>query len=211
MWKSRYKLYMCEDPNLVITAVCSFPNIDDTIEKCNDVYGIEKLINDPIYRDMTAYLNCVSGGNDFTPIAFSDRVPKLERLQELTPVGKSYFWCIGYVTPYLKGGNRSLLKPSRTLHQPTYETFLNWLEHRINNYNDSQSCSYNCRLFENALRAYIGENTGDIVNSSRRFNLIYNNHIPLLNNRGLTTKDWVEHLKNLPNRNIYEIMVNDFI
>jgi hypothetical protein len=202
---------MCEDPNLVITAVCAFPNIEDTIEKCNKYYEIEELNNDPIYKEMTTYLNYLSMGRDFTPIAFADRIPKLEKLQKLQPVDKSYFWCVGYVTPYLVGNNRALLKPSRSLNQPTYETFLMWLEHRVKNYDDSTSSTYNCSLFENALRDYIREKSDGIVNDNRRFNLIYNNRTVISNKRDMTINDWIDHLKNLPNRDIYEIMVNDFI
>ena len=51
MWKSRYKsIYKTDDPQLVITAVQSFPNIYDTLEKNIDYYNIKKLKEDLISK-----------------------------------------------------------------------------------------------------------------------------------------------------------------
>ena len=215
MWKTRYNnIYKCKDPNLVITSVCAFPNVEDTIDKCNSYYKIDSLNNDLVYRELIAYIELTRGGRDFIPIAFSDKVPKLNKLQELKPVGKSYFWCIGYVSKYLKGGSKSINAPYRSIDEPTFETLFTWFKHHVKNYNDSDSITTNHDLHKKCLIKYIYDyidNNNVNVNRSRVFQLIQNSRINIQDDRKTTTYHWIDHIENLKNRDIYEIIVNDFI
>lgn len=108
------------------------------------------------------------------------------------------------------GGNKGLLSHSRTINIPPYDVLLMWLEHHIKNYNDSIHHSYNRCIFKIALRLYVSDKVKNNIDNSRLFNLIYNNNISVYHT-AVTATDLLEHLKNLPNRNIYEIIVNDFI
>jgi hypothetical protein len=209
MWKNRYKIYKTSDPNLLITAVRAFPNIEDTIEKANKYYEIDAVAKDEKYREIYAYMNLLHWGRDFIPIAFADRIPKLQKLQNLNPIDKSYFWCVGYVSPYLKGGAASINKPARSIDLPSFDTMLDWFKYHVKNYN-SASSSINTNLFEDALRKYISENSPEKLDPSRRFNLMYNNATIISFNRDMKTEDMINHLENLKNRDFYEILVNDF-
>lgn len=209
-WKNRYKIYKTSDPNLLITAVCSFPNIYDTIEKVNEYYDIEKIQNSELYKEIYAYYNLVHSGRDFIPVAFADRIPKLNNLQRVNPLGKGYFWCVGYVSKSLIGGASSINKHAKSITTPNFETLLSWLKYHSENISNSTSSNVNRALFNDALRKYIIENNPAKLDGSRRFDLIYNCNTIADINRDLTTADWVAHLEGLKNRNLYEIIVNDF-
>ena len=213
MWKSRYiRRYKTSDPNLIITAVCAFPNIQNTLEKAKEYYEIDKTSKDEKYRDILAYYHLVHGGNEFIPIALSDTVPKLEKLQKLTPIDKSYFWCIAYVSPCLEGAADSVGKQSNSIKSPSYDVLLDWLKHFVTNYDSSEYSSVSRKLFNDALRKYINDYAPSKLHYHRKFDMIYNNStfIEFTENRNLTPNDWVAHLENLLNRDIYEIITNDF-
>ena len=93
-WRNRYKIYKTSDPRLVITAVCSFPNIYDTLEKCIEYYKIKRIQEDLIFREIYSDYE-FQHGCDFIPIYFEDECPKLQKLAKLKDLGKGWFWCIG--------------------------------------------------------------------------------------------------------------------
>ncbi len=188
-WNSQYKnKYKCKDPNLIITAVQAFPNMVNTVEKCNEFYKIDLVSKDLFYREIYAYLQYRHAGRDFIPIAFEDKVPKLKKLKN---IGNSYFWCIAY-----KSDNRYI----------DYSTAIKYLKHYSSYHNDISNV-FNQNLVADALRAYVRENGKDL-NYDRKFNLIYNNNITIIKDN--TVEDWIKHLEDLPNRNIYEIIFNEF-
>jgi hypothetical protein len=211
-WRSVYnKKYSTSNPNLLIASVCNYPHRRHSIEELNEDYDINRLNADEVYRDIIAYYYLAHGGREFIPIGFSDRYPKLANLQKLTPVGDGFFWCVGYVSLYLNGGASSVRKPCTSITTPDFETLLLWLKHYTQNYNSSRGSTISSNLFVDALRKYINDNAPETLHQGRKSQLIYNNHSPLVNDINSTPADWVKHLENLKNRNIYEIMVNDFI
>lgn len=206
MWKLRYKYYLTKDPQYVITAVSTIKS-QNYFENLNKFYQIEELQNDPIYKELYTYSLLVDG-YDFIPIAFSDKIPKLNNLPKIESFLEMH-WCIGYISPYFVGQNRNIHSWKREIINPGYTVLLNWLKHHVYNYTNSQHNSINQNLASECLRAYISENINTItISQQRRFKLIYNNKILMLN-----TEDpyyWIKHLENLYNRDLYEIIVNDF-
>lgn len=208
MWKNVYeKIFKCRDKQYVITSVCAFPYRQDTIEKCNEYYKINQLNDDAVFREMYAFYALMEG-RDFIPIGFADRFPKLNKLQELQPVRQGFFWCVGYVSScLLKNDNKT-----NTIQYPTSEKFLNWLEHHCEEYSDDVDLNINKFLASNCLRQYVSENSKNKIDEHRVYGLIYNNDV-IFNfpeNKNWTSKDWINHLKNLKKRDIFEIIVNDF-
>lgn len=207
MWKQRYKYYLTKDPQYVITAVSTIKT-QNYFENLNKFYKIEELHNDSIFKELYAY-SLLLAGYDFIPIAFSDKVSKLDKL----PIVKGFlemFWCIGYISPYFNGQNKSILKQcNREIITPSYSTLLMWLKHHVNNYTDSKHNSINQTLAKECLRKYILENVDDtIITQQRRFNLMYNNHVCFIDK--FDCQDWIKHLETLSTRDLYEIIVNEF-
>jgi len=210
MWKQHSKIYPTSNPNLIITAICGFPNLEDTLEIVNEVYKIDDLNTDKKFREIYSYYYLLHGGRHFIPIAFSDRIPKLEKLQALKPMGKGWFWCIGYVSTCLEGGANSLNAFSRKLNTPLFNECLEYLEYHTKHYESSTTNSINSCLAKDCLRKYVYENAPEKLDAGRRFQLLYNNSTIFDLNHDWTMKDWLDHLHNLKNRDIYEILVNDF-
>ena len=158
-WRQVYKKhYKTDNPNLIIASVCNFPNRRHSIEELNEDYEIEKLNTDEVYRDIMAYYYLVHGGRDFIPVGFSDRYPKLAKLQKLTPVSEGFFWCIGYVSPCLNGGASSVRKSCTSITTPDFDTLLSWLKHYNIKYNASRGSTISSNLFADTLRRYINDN-----------------------------------------------------
>jgi len=216
-WKVRYKnIYSTNDKNLLITAVQSFPNLYDTVEKCNEYYEIEKVNNDLLYRDLLSFYHLMNG-NDFIPISFEDRCPKLKNLSNINPVGKSFFWCIGYISPYLLNGIEGIRgNCGKKISLPDFEILINWLDYHIKNYVSDEHSTINRFLFKQSLIKYVNEYldkniiTKNRIGNDRLFDLIYNKKTIIDFDRDLKTDYWVEYLQDLTYRDIYEIIVNDF-
>ena len=204
MWRTRGKIYKTRNPNLIITQVCNFPNINDTLEKNIKHYNLEKIQKDDTYRDIIAHCELAYGGCDFIVYALQDTVPKLANLK---PHGKGWFWCIGYVSPTLQNAANALNKPSKRINQPNFNGLYEWLKYYKDNHGDSYHYIYGQKLFLDALHLYIYDNKPEQVDSHRIFNLIQRSNF-VKNFETLT--EALEHLDNLPNRDWYEIIVNDF-
>jgi hypothetical protein len=204
MWKTRGRYFLTKDPMYVITSVSTFKFLND-FKDLNTTYKIDKLESDKTYRDLYSYCE-LRNGCDFIPIAFSDRVPKLNRLSK---VGDLH-WCIGYISPYFVGGNKSLMKScGREITSPSYELLLSWFKYHVNNYNSSADNYINQKLAEYCLVAYVNKIKDEhSISKNRLFKLIYNNKVVF--NKSGNCLEWIEHLENLPNRDFYEIVVNDF-
>jgi len=208
MWIGRNRIYMCKDPQYVICAV-AVHKLFDTIEKLNEVYAIDKINNDPIYKELYSYY-AQCKGNDFIPVALEDKIPRLGKLPKFKFNGIDMYWCVGYVNPYIVGGNKALLSSSKTLNSPSYELLLTWLKHHVHNYSDSIHSGVNQLLASDCLRAYVRENKKDFkLSQSRHFKLTCNNKVTFMNGEE-PCDGWIEHLENLSTRNFYEIIVNDF-
>jgi hypothetical protein len=210
MWHFRGKIFLTKDPNYIITNVCYFPNINTTYQLYKEDNQVGVIQKDEKYRELMAYYELVSGGHNFIPIYLEDDCPKLGELQKKYPLKRSFYWCIGYVSSYLENGSKSLLQGGHKVNEPSLETLLDWLEYYSSNYVDSIHSCVNQLFANNYLRQYIYLKTKDDEKlSNRRFKLIYNCST-VFDDRELTIKDWINHLKNLSNRDIYEILVNDF-
>ena len=210
MWHLRGRIFTTKDPNLIITAVQYFPNINTDYKIYQENNNVKQIQEDLIYRELMAYYYLVHGGRDFIPLYFEDKCPKLAILQNKYPLQKSMFWCIGYVSNSLQNTSKALLRPSKSINTPDLNTLLAWLKYYCKNYSDNIGSGINRALAEDYLRKYVIDNSKDIVDYSRRFSLIYNCSTIFTINRDYTVNDWINHLENLPNRSIYEIMINDF-
>lgn len=216
-WKTRYKnIYSTSDKNLIITAVQSFPNLYDTVEKSNEYYEIENVNKDLLYRDLLSFYYLMNG-NDFIPIAFEDKCPRLKNLANINPIGKSFFWCIGYISPYLTNGISGIRGTNgKKISIPDFEILVNWLDYHIKNYVSDKHSTINQFLFKQALIKYVNEYlekniiTKNKIDNGRLFDLIYNKKTVINFNNELKVEHWVEYLQDLTYRDIYEIIVNDF-
>lgn len=206
MWKQRYKYYLTKDPQYIITAVSTIKT-QNYFENLNKFYKTEELLNDPIYKDLYTY-TLLNQGYDFVPIAFSDKIPKLNKLPKIESFLEMH-WCIGYISSYFKGQNRSITKTcGREIITPSYDILLNWLKHHVNNYDNSKHSSINQSLASECLRKYINENIDVKISYSRKFNLIYNNEVCMIKSGNCL--NWINILEKLNTRDIYEIIINEF-
>lgn len=211
MWKTRYKnTYKTSKPNLIITAVCSFPNLVDTLEKAIPYYKVKELQNDSKFLDIMSdfYFN---NGCDFLPLYFEDDVPKLAKLQKLNPLGKGYFWCIGYQCPYLfeNKNRREYIGPSYTQYR---ESLAYWLE----NFHTTGS-GVTSFLFEKCVTSWVYENSKDLpeIYSSRRFQVVANKQIRMQDDKPycnfLEKNQYTDYLDKMEVTNWYEFIFKAFI
>ena len=210
MWHNRKKLFLTRNPNYVITSIRYFPNINTSVELYKKDNDIVRLQEDKKYRNIVAYYELFYGGHDLIPLYFADDNVKIAKLDKLYPQGRSYFWCLAYVSDYLADKNKAILRSCRSLNTPSLETLLDWLKYYSKNYCNDTSSLINRRLAQDYLKKWIVDNSKDKISHNRRFELIYNCSTIFEMNRELTVKDWITHLENLSNRDFYEIIVNDF-
>ena len=203
-WKSRYKnVYKTSNPRLVITAVSSFPNIYDTVEKCIEYYRVKELQKDPNLLFIESLYELFHG-RDFIPLYFEDDCPKLKKLRT-DHLSKGMFWCIAYINPCLRkewGGK--IETPSFTKYLELFKYSLDFLNGYLWEF-----------LFENCVEKYIYEQTENWTDyqKSRRFQLICNSSLNFLRHTAEYHPDknkCLEFIENLYERNIYEIIVNEY-
>lgn len=206
MWKNRYKYYLTRDPQHVITAVSTIKTQNE-FSNLNKFYQIDELEKDSLFKELYAYVLLLQG-YDFVPVAFSDRIPKLNKLPKIKSFIEMH-WCVGYVSPYLVSGTKSLISGCREIKSPSYDTLLLWLKHHVANYSESIHSSINQNLAIECLRKYLMENRNSVnISDNRYFKLVYNNSVEFIK-KG-TCIDWISHLENLSNRDYYEIIINEF-
>lgn len=206
MWNRRYrKIYKTSDENLIITAVCSFPNINDTLEKAIDYYRVKELQKSPKYLEiMSDYQQ--HDGRFFIPIYFEDQVPKLAKLQKLNPIGKGWFWCIGYKNSNVTRGRNDC----NTYYSPSYKWYKSRLKIWLKEYYTPHS-SVTSHLFHQAIKMWIYENTEHFSDEekNRRFKLIENSNLSI-DEYHLSPEDYLIYLCAMENSNIYEFMFKTF-
>jgi len=199
-WKSIYKnVYKTSNPNLFISAVCSFPNIVDTVEKAIVDYEVKQLQKDPIHLKLQALYN-IYNGRRYTPLYFEDDCSKLKNLPY---INKGYFWCILYKSEYLTIKSQHSSQISR----PSYEELLELLDYSHNNLKGK----YNQFLFHHIINSYIYSKT-EFFNEkekSRRFQLIENSSLIGINHK-TTYEEMKEYIKNMNLMNIYEFIFKAF-
>jgi hypothetical protein len=210
MWHNRKKLFLTRNPNYVITAIGYFPNMNTSIALYKENTDIVRLQEDKKYRNIIAYYELFHGGHDIIPLYFADDNVKIAKLDKLYPQGRSYFWCLAYVSDCLKDKNKAILHGYNSLAIPSLETLLGWLKYYSKNYCNDTSSRINRCLAQDYLKKWIIDNSNDKISYDRRFKLIYNCSTIFEMNKELTVEDWITHLENLPNRDFYEIIVNDF-
>lgn len=199
-WKSIYKnIYKTSNPNLFISAVSSFPNIVDTVEKAIIDYDVKKLQKDSTYLKLEALYQLLNGRN-IIPLYFEDDCPKLKRLPTLE---KGMFWCILYKSEYYTKKS----KYSSQISMPSYIELKQLLTYSENNLEKK----YNYFLFPHIVKQYIYDNSKNWsdIEKSRRFQLIENS--TLLNiDYDTTYNEMVDYIKNMESMNIYEFIFKSF-
>lgn len=208
MWKSRYNnSYKTSDPNLIITSVCSFPNLIDTIEKAVEYYNVKEFQKDKTLLDIISEF-WFHNGNDFIPLYFADDIPKLNKLQELKPINKGFFWCICYQNPYFNPVKHSYSSPS-------HKQYREWLEYWMDNYHKEHS-SITSHLFKQCVYTWIYENSKDFSESmkSRRFDMIANKRLEVQSgsyDTMLSTKEqMINYIEEMYNTNLFEFIFKAF-
>lgn len=199
-WGGRYKIYKTSNPNLIITAVCAFPNVYNTLEKVIDYYGVKALQKDPLLLDIHSEYEHASG-RSFIPLYFADDCPKLARLQELTPVGKSFFWCIAYTNPHVETIRRDAAFMYRQPSHQWFKTrFLYWLE----NFHFEGS-NITTHLFRSTVDTWMYEQTAHFSDKekSRRFQLTANSYLV---HECKEPKDYIDFVDQMYKTDIYRFM-----
>lgn len=203
MYDFRKKLFFTSCDNWVIILIKE--RAVNTAERYKKVYDVDSLQKNEEYRNLMAYYY-YSQGYLCLPLYFSDDNEKIKRLERLYPL-KGYLWCIAYVSDYaLDINGKKLNSPTKTISTPSYDTLLNWLKYyqNISTHNDVVTKS----LAKECIRKWVEEHTDNKATDSRKFLLIYNNRSIVQDYELL--KHTIEHLEKLHERNIYEVIVNDF-
>lgn len=195
-WKSIYKnIYKTSNPNLFISAVCSFPNIIDTVEKAIVDYNVKALQKDNIHLKLEALYQLYNGRN-YIPLYFEDDCPKLKRLPNLT---KGMFWCILYKSEYYTKKNTF----SSILSLPSFDELVELLTYSENNLKSI----YNYFLFKHLVKQYIYENTKDFTDKEkhRRFCIIENSSLVNID-YDISYNEMIDYITKMKSMNIYEFM-----
>lgn len=211
MWKQIYKKrYKTSFSNREIICVCSYPNMVDTIDKAVEFYGVKKLQSDQNYLDIMSEF-WFHNGRDIIPLYFSDDHPKLENLQLINPVGKGFFWCIGYVSPNYDRKNHKY-------HMPSFEWFKERLYYWLDNYFSPDS-SVTSFLFEYCIKAWVYKNSPSDTEEfkSRRFDVVENKRIVALwpltqkhQERIHAPEQFKQYIENMEKTNWYEFVFHAF-
>lgn len=207
MWNRVYdKVYKTSDSDLIITAVCSFPNINDTLEKVIEFYKVKQLQQSKKYLEIMSDFEH-ENGRYFVPLYFEDQVPKLAKLQKLKPIGKGWFWCVGYKNPNLtiKG------KHACSFLTPPYKWYKSRLKIWLKEYHTEYS-SVTSHLFKQAIKMWIYENTKDFSGKekNRRFKLIENSNLSI-DEYKFSPEDYLIYLRAMEQANVYEFMFKSFV
>lgn len=203
MWKTRYKnTYKTSNPNLIITAVCAFPNIQDSLEKAIEYYGVKDLQKDQMLLEIKADYG-YHNGRYFIPLYFSDDIPKLGKLKDL---GKGFFWCIGYQSPNVIRNSEY----SSTYSMPSHKQYKIWLEYWIHTRYIGQYDSIANFLFEQCIKAYVYENSKEFDEElkHRRFDVIANHNLRFKPTEN--SQDMLKFIDKMYITNWYEFVFKEF-
>lgn len=203
-WKWRYKnLFKTSNPNLIITAIQSFPNLYNTIEKNVELFKTKELQSDSKLLEIMSLHGLLVEGNGFIPLYFEDDCPKLSKLRNLKPKDErkyDWFWCICYVYPGYEGLGKGVSK----INLPKHQRFCELLEYSIKEL-DGRYCEF---LFNWSIKTYISEQTRNF-NEVERYNhyklgseVLFDWRYDKIKSEGL------EFIDNMYSRNIYELMFN---
>lgn len=203
MYKLRSKhIFKTRNPNLVISAIQFFPNINNTVEKMVAVNNTVALRNDPMLLHITAIYTQFNHGEEFVPIHFIDTCPKLEKFQKYITT-KSMFACIGYrYTGYPLSHEKS------PIIVPTYLEYKKYLSYLCDS-SDELMWKW---FFVECVKQYIYEKTKHLSEElrHRRFYVIENKKMPIIWSNNFSKKDSLDFIDNMHNRNIYELMFTEF-
>lgn len=206
MWKQRYnKIFKTSKPNLVITSVCAFPNLQDTLEKAVEYYGVKQLQKDQTLLEIKADFHC-NHGCDFIPLYFQDDIPKLAKLEKINPRGKGFFWCIAYQSPNLIRHSEF----SSTYNMPSHKQYKVWLEYWINKHYKGQHDSIANFLFRQCVKAYVYEQSNNFSEElkDRRFDVIANCNLRFKPTEN--AKDMLDFIDKMYITNWYEFVFKEF-
>lgn len=207
MWKTRYKhQYKTTDPNLIITAVCSFPNMIDTLEKAIVDYKVKELQKDSTYLQIESDY-WFHHGRNFLPLYFEDDVPKLAKLQKVNPLGKGYFWCIGYRNPNFTEIHYS---GSGRFNPPPFQQYEEWLRYWLKTYYAGKHDGIAKHLFEQCVRRFVFSKSKDLPErlQSRTFDLVSNKN--LVFDYPEDPNDYLKFLDEMYVMNWYEFVFKSF-
>lgn len=180
---------------MIITAVCNFPNINDTLEKNVEYYLLDLIRKDNEFLRLYSFYN-LRNGCEFIPVELADSCPKLNKLQELNPIGKGWFWCIGYVSEF------------KDQSVPFYQLF-SWLKHYLDNYHSNGS-SITAFLFEQCIISYIYEHIPEGVNVRRLFDVVMNKKHIWTGKYDMSKEDYIKVIEDMPLMNWYELIFKYF-
>lgn len=204
MWKNRYKIYRTLKPEFIITAVKSFPNIVDTVDKAISYYKVKELQSDETLLNIYSLYNLFDG-RDFIPLYFEDDVPKLKKLKPISP---GMFWCIGYMSPYLKLQDN---KYTREMQIPSHIELKEFLVYAFSKKLDDIYIRF---LFDMCIHKYIYEQTTSYFTQNQKhrlFQLIQNTKMYFPYNDKYNLNDCIDFIEAMYTRNIYEFIFNEFM
>lgn len=217
MWSFRNNnVYKTSNDKYVITAVCSFPNINDTLEKVVDYYRVKTMQKDKKYLEIMSEYYFYNGAN-FLPLYFEDDCPKLKKLQALQPKGKGWFWCIGYTHDNYWFSEKRIGTFKLKTFEEIYDMFVYWLE----NYHFEYS-SITKWFFEQCVKLYVYKTSPDFDNllNKRRFDVIENKSLRCITKyiqndyKEIDVKekaDYIQFIEKMKTRNWYEFVFSEFI
>ena len=210
MWKTRYKRkFKTNNPELIITAVRAFPNIQDTVEKAAIYYQTALNQQFPLRKEISSLLN-IEHGCDFIPLYLSDTCP---RLANLPFIDKGWFWCIGYQNKCQTFHNEY----SRSITYPTHEKYMLLLNYYLSHKEETQMGEHHGEyLFTKAVNQFVYENTKgftEFQNQKRSRVMNSDSLVCLSPNRDQSkTKesDYLPFIEKMYKRDMYEFMFNEY-
>lgn len=201
MWSRRYRIYKTDNPQLIITAVQSYPNMINTLDKAVKFFKTNELQSDSKLLEIVSLHGLLRSGCNFTVLHLADTCPKLNNLKN---VGDSWFWCIGYINPAYNVEYRSLNSTISKINEPSHARYYELLEYSINNL-DGKYCQF---LFDRCIINYISEQTRHFTDEDNHIKYRLGTRVSYDWSEDKICKEGLQFIDNMYLRNIYELMFN---